>query len=428
MSNGTIDVLIIGSGGREHALAWKIAQSPRLGKLYVAPGNAGTAGIAENVPIPVTDTAALRDFAKENRIGLTVVGPDDVLANGLVDAFESAGLVAFGPRKSAARLESSKSFGKAFMEKHGIPTARAVIVETRAEVEAELPKMKYPLAVKADGLALGKGVIIAQNLEEAREAALEMLAGRFGQAGYKVLLEEYLSGEECSLHALVDGRDYLLFPAAQDHKRIYDNDEGPNTGGMGTYSPIPRWTPELEAEVRARLMEPFMRGLVADNLDFRGMLFPGLVLTEDGFKLFEFNCRFGDPETQVLLPRLEGDLLELLLAAAEGRLGEVKDGVRWKDESAVCVVMASGGYPDAYERGKPISGLDAAAEAGAVVFHAGTKSGEDGAVLTNGGRVLGVTAFGDGLAAARDNAYAAVGKIAFEDAQFRSDIAVKGLR
>ena len=427
-STSTIDVLIIGSGGREHALAWKLAQSPRLGKLYVAPGNAGTAAIAENVPIPVTDIAALRDFAAGKGIGLTVVGPDDVLAAGLVDVFEAAGLVAFGPRQAAARLESSKSFGKDFMERHGIPTARAVIVETPAAAEAELPKMQYPLAVKADGLALGKGVIIAQSLEEARAATLEMLAGKFGEAGRRVLLEEYLSGEECSLHALVDGKDYLLFPAAQDHKRIFDNDLGPNTGGMGTYSPIPRWTPELEADVRVRLMEPFMRGLAADGLDFRGMLFPGLVLTAEGFKLFEFNCRFGDPETQVLLPRLEGDLLELLLAAAEGRLGEVKEAAGWSRESTVCVVMASGGYPEAYEKGLPISGLEAAAEAGAVVFHAGTKPGPEGAVLTNGGRVLGVTAFGEDLAAARDHAYAATAKITFKNAYQRTDIAVKGLR
>jgi phosphoribosylamine--glycine ligase len=424
-STSSIDVLIIGSGGREHALAWKISQSPRLGKLYVAPGNAGTAGLAENVPIPVTDIAALKDFALEKGIGLTVVGPDDVLAAGLVDVFEDAGLVTFGPRQAAARLESSKSFGKDFMQRHGIPTARASIVENVETLEAELPRMSYPLAVKADGLALGKGVIIAQSLEEARAAATEMLGGKFGAAGHRVLLEEYLAGEECSVHALVDGQDYLLFPAAQDHKRIYDNDEGPNTGGMGTYSPIPRWTPALEADVRARLMEPFLRGLAADGLDFRGMLFPGLVLTPDGFKLFEFNCRFGDPETQVLLARLEGDLLELLLATAQGRLGEVKDGAGWRAESAVCVVMASGGYPEAYEKGHPITGLE---ESGAVVFHAGTRLGADGAVLTNGGRVLGVTALGEGLAAARDAAYAATDRISFKDAYKRGDIAVKGLR
>lgn len=426
----SIDVLVIGSGGREHALAWKLAQSPRLGKLYVAPGNAGTASIAnaENVPIPVTDTPALLAFAREKGIGLTVVGPDDVLAGGLVDAFEDAGLVAFGPRQAAARLEASKSFGKDFMLRHGIPTARAVIVEDLDALEAELPKMHYPLAVKADGLALGKGVIIAQSLEEAREAATDMLAGKFGDAGKRVLLEEYLTGEECSLHALVDGQSYVLFPAAQDHKRIFDGDQGPNTGGMGTYSPIPRWTPELEADVRERLMEPFLRGLAADGLDFRGMLFPGLVLTDEGFKLFEFNCRFGDPETQVLLPRLDADLLELLLATAEGRLKEVAGSVKWQPESAVCVVMASGGYPGDYEKGLPIKGLESAAEAGAVVFHAGTKTGAGGELQTNGGRVLGVTARGDGLAAARDHAYAAAARIHFPGAFYRRDIAAKGLR
>jgi len=418
-------ILVVGSGGREHALAWKLKQSPRVSGVFCAPGNAGISGVATNVPIKTHEQEKLAHFAREEGIGLTVVGPDDVLAAGLVDFFQSQGLRIFGPTQSAARLESSKVFAKDFMQRHGIPTARSGHFSDSAEAQKFCRTMSHPLVVKADGLALGKGVIIAQSPWESALAIHEIMDLRkFGDAGSKVVIEEFLEGEECSIHALVDGSDYLLFPGAQDHKRALDGDLGLNTGGMGTFSPPAKLlTPALEERVRREVMEPFVAGLKRDGLDYRGMLFPGLMVTKDGPKVLEFNCRFGDPETQVLLTRLDSDLLDLLEATIDGRLASTR--AQWKPESAVCVILASGGYPGSYTTGLAIDGLDRVPD-GVTVFHAGTKV-EDGKLVTSGGRVLGVTALAPTLAGARDGAYEAAERIEFEGRHFRRDIAVKGL-
>jgi phosphoribosylamine--glycine ligase len=418
-------ILVLGSGGREHALLWKLRQSPRVRALFCAPGNAGTAQLATNVPIKISEQQKLVEFAKSEGIDLTVVGPDDALAAGIVDLFQKQGLRIFGPTQSAARLESSKVFAKEFMQRHGIPTAKSGSFSDSSEAQRFCQKAQHPLVVKADGLALGKGVIIARNSWESGLAIHEIMdARKFGDAGNQVLIEEFLEGEECSIHALVDGSSYLLFPAAQDHKRALDGDQGLNTGGMGTFSPPSKLlTPALEERVRREVLDPFIAGLKKDGLDFRGMLFPGLMITAEGPKALEFNCRFGDPETQVLLTRLESDLVELLEATIDGRLAEVK--AIWNADCAVCVVMASSGYPGNYASGKVISGLDQQRE-GVTVFHAGTRQ-ENGRTLTSGGRVLGVTALAGDLAAARQRAYAAVDGIDFEGRQFRRDIAVKGL-
>jgi phosphoribosylamine--glycine ligase len=418
-------ILVIGSGGREHALAWKLRQSPRVSQVFCAPGNAGIAGVATCVPIPASDHRALATFARSEGIGLTVVGPDDALAGGVVDHFEEEGLRIFGPRQAAARLESSKSFAKDFMFRHGIPTADSRTFETSAAARAHCAEANYPLVVKADGLALGKGVVIATRYSEAEQAIREIMEERrFGEAGSRVVVEEFLQGEECSIHALVDGDSYLLFPAAQDHKRIHDGDQGPNTGGMGTFSPPSKLlSQEIEERIRTEVLERFLAGLRADGIDFRGMLFPGLMITASGPKVLEFNCRFGDPETQVLLTRLESDLLELLEATAERRLS--KASAQWSPLSSVCVVLASAGYPGSPATGFPISGLNSV-PADTLVFHAGTRM-ENGSPHTSGGRVLGVTALGDTLEVARRNAYGAVALIQFEGRQFRTDIAAKGL-
>ena len=417
-------ILVIGSGGREHALVWKLKQSPRVSAIFCAPGNAGIARIATCVPVKVTDHEALLRFARDERIGLTVVGPDDVLASGLVDLFEANGLRIFGPTKAAAQLESSKVFAKDFMQRHGIPTARSGSFSDSNEARQFLRDMPFPAVVKADGLALGKGVIIARDLAEAEAAIHDIMdARKFGDAGSRVVIEAFLAGEECSIHALVDGTGYLLFPGAQDHKRALDGDLGPNTGGMGTFSPPAKLlTPEMETRVRREVLDPFIAGLAKDGIRYRGMLFPGLMIDADGPKVLEFNCRFGDPETQVLLPRLDGDLLDLLEATIDRRLAQTT--AKWLPQSAVCVVLASGGYPGSYDAGKVIEGLDAAGET-TTVFHAGTRL-ENGRVVTAGGRVLGVTARADDLAAARARAYEAVAQIRFEGAYFRRDIGAKG--
>lgn len=418
-------ILVIGSGGREHAFVWKLKQSPRVTAIFCAPGNAGIAQIATCVPVKVTDHAGLLKLARDEQIGLTIVGPDDVLAAGIVDLFEANGLRIFGPTKAAARLESSKVFAKDFMERHGIPTARSGSFSDSEAARTFARGMAFPIVVKADGLALGKGVIIAQDFAEAVAAIHDIMdARKFGDAGSHVVIEEFLAGEECSIHALVDGASYLLFSGAQDHKRALDGDLGPNTGGMGTFSPPAKLlTPEMEVCVRREVLDPFIAGLVKDGIRYHGMLFPGLMIGPDGLKVLEFNCRFGDPETQVLLPRLESDFLDLLEATIDGRLASVE--AKWSPQFAVCVVLASGGYPGSYEVGKTIDGLE---DAGlpTTVFHAGTRL-ENGRVVTAGGRVLGVTALADDLAAARSRAYDAVAQIRFEGAQFRRDIAAKGL-
>jgi len=420
-------ILVIGSGGREHALCWKLRQSPRVTELFCAPGNAGTESLGRNLAIPITDIEGLAKFAEETGIGLTMVGPDDALAAGIVDRFESRGLRIFGPTKAGAQFESSKAFAKRFMERHGIPTARFGEFTESAEAHAFCQKMKYPVVIKADGLALGKGVIIAANPDEAAKAIYRIMEQRqFGDAGRRLVIEEFLTGEECSIHALVDGRTFAMFPGAQDHKRALDGDLGLNTGGMGAYSPAPILTPELERQVRELVLEPFVRGLEAEGLQFKGLLYPGLMVTREGLKVLEFNCRFGDPETQAFLPRLKTDLVEAMEAVIDGRLAD--SPLEWSNEAAVCVVMASGGYPGEYEKGKEISGIEEAeSEAGVTVFHAGTKR-VDGRLVTSGGRVLGVTALGADVGAAREKAYAAVKKISFAAAHYRGDIAAKALK
>ena len=414
-------ILVVGSGGREHAFAWKLTQSPRVSKIYCAPGNAGTARVAENVAVPISDHAALIAFVKREGIDLAVIGPDDALAAGIVNAFQAAGLRAFGPTASAARLESSKAFAKDFMRRHGIPTADYREFTDSAEARDYCATAKYPLVVKADGLALGKGVVIAQTAGEAAEAVAQCLdAGVFGDAGKRIVIEEFLDGVECSIHALVDGASYALFPDCRDHKQAFDGGVGPNTGGMGTISPTGSVDAELEAIIRSGILDRFVAGAQADGLDFHGMLFPGLMLTAEGPKVLEFNCRWGDPETQVLVRRLQSDLVDLLDACIDGTLAAQR--IEWTAQAAVCVVLASGGYPGAYKKGEEITGIDTAeGNVGVVVFHAGTAESPDG-LVTNGGRVLGVTALGDTLAAARESAYAAADQIHFANQHRRNDI------
>ena len=414
-------ILVIGSGGREHALLWKLAQSPRATQLLCAPGNAGTAQLATNHPVAASDLPGLLALAKSEKVDLTLVGPDDPLAAGIVDLFQKEGLRVFGPMAAAARLESSKSFAKEFMLRHGIPTAGSA---TFSDAEAALNHCRassYPLVVKADGLALGKGVVIAQTRGEAERAIHEIMVEKvFGDAGNTVVIEEFLTGPECSLHALIDGENYILFPDAKDHKRALDGDQGLNTGGMGTISPSRVVDQEMQARLREEVMEPFVRGLAADGLPFKGMLFPGLMMTPNGPKVLEFNCRFGDPETQSLMRRLESDLLDLIDATIDGKLAAAKP--LWDDRAAVCIVLASGGYPGPVEKGKVITGIEeASADPDIVVFHASTAL-KDAQVVTNGGRVLGITSLGATIEEASRKAYAAADKISFEGKQLRRDI------
>jgi len=412
-----VTVLVVGAGGREHAFAWKLAQSPRVKRILCAPGNAGTAALAENFPVKATDLSGIVALAQREKADLVVVGPDDPLAAGLVDRLQNAGIRAFGPTASAARFESSKSFAKDFMRRHGIPTAASEKFSDFGAACDHVRGQKYPLVIKADGLALGKGVTIAEDFPAAERALREALVDKiFGAAGNTVVVEEFLPGRECSVHALVDGKSWLLFPDARDHKRALDGDRGPNTGGMGTLSPSGRVDGVLRARIEKEILEPFVLGLKADGIDFRGMLFPGLMLTPDGPKVLEFNARFGDPETQVLLPRLKSDLVDLLEATIDGCLPAVR--VEWDPRAACCVVMASGGYPGDYRTGFPIAGVD---HCGGTVFHAGTKR-EGDKVLTAGGRVLGVTSLGATPAEAIRSAYGAVARIRFENAAWRTDI------
>ncbi|MFI0347163.1 MAG: phosphoribosylamine--glycine ligase [Chthoniobacterales bacterium] len=415
-------LLIIGSGGREHALAWKLKQSPRVTKIFCAPGNSGTAQVAENIPIAATDSRSLLRFAQENQMDLTIVGPDDPLAAGIVDIFQAAGIKIFGPTAAAARLESSKSFAKDFMVRHGIPTATSATFTDATKAYHHACKASYPLVIKADGLALGKGVVIAKNQVEAIEAIKQAMEEKvFGDAGATIVIEEFLVGSECSLHALVDGKNYLLFPDARDHKRALDNDQGLNTGGMGTISPSGAIDAATERRIHDEILQPFLRGIAADGLFFQGMLFPGIMVTAEGPKVIEFNCRFGDPETQVLMRRLKSDLLDLIEATIDGTLS-TQEPV-WDEQPAICIVLASGGYPGSIEKGKVIEGIEVATSAdhNVIVFHAGvTRKKEQ--LLTSGGRVLGVTAIGPTLAEARTKAYDAADQISFEGKQLRLDI------
>ena len=418
-----MNVLVIGSGGREHALVWKLKQSPTIDRLFCAPGNAGTASIADNVPISATSLPELRAFAKQNAVDLTVVGPDDPLAMGIVDLFASEGLRIFGPTKSAARLESSKIFAKELMRAQEVPTARARTFSDSEAALAYCEELKFPVVIKADGLALGKGVIIAENVEVARSTVEMMMnEARFGEAGRRIVIEEFLRGSECSIHALMDGENYRLLESARDHKRALDNDEGPNTGGMGAFSPANNWNAQLESKFEKEVMRPLLRGLAKEKIVYRGLLYPGLMITAEGVRVLEFNCRFGDPETQALLPRMKSDLLPLLEATIDGKID--KSEIEWDKRAAVTVVLASAGYPGKYETGKSISGLNRAAKLeGVQIFHAGTRP-DNNQVLTSGGRVLAVTALGSTIAAARARAYEAVSLIEFEGRHFRRDIAL----
>ena len=416
-------ILIIGSGGREHALAWKLRQSTHADRIFCAPGNAGTSEIAENVTIPANDLPALLKFARENRVDLTVVGPDDPLAAGIVDLFVAEKLRAFGPDKLAARIESSKIFAKELMRAQKIPTAEAATFSNANEALDYCGRVKFPVVIKADGLALGKGVMIATDAATANSTIDEMMnQRRFGAAGRRVVIEEFLQGTECSLHALVNGKKYLLLESARDHKRALDGDQGPNTGGMGAFSPANNWNSKLQSLFETDIMQPLLCGLVQQGVPFRGLLYPGLMITSEGPRVLEFNCRFGDPETQALLPRMKSDLLPLLETTIDGTLDQC--AIEWDPRPAVTVVLASAGYPGKYETAKPISGLDAAAKLGDVqIFHAGTM--RDGrAVNTAGGRVLAITALGSTMEAARARAYEAVSRIHFEGCHYRRDIAL----
>lgn len=418
-------ILVIGGGGREHTLAWKLAQSPKAEKIYAIPGNPGMSEVAECVPGSVEDNAAIVAFAKEKAIDLVVVGPEVPLTNGLVDDLAAEGIKAFGPSRLAAELEGSKSFAKDLMKKYGIPTARYEVF-TEAEAAREYVKKEgAPIVIKADGLAAGKGVIVAMTLEEALAAVDEIMEDKsFGEAGACVVIEECMMGEEASLLAFTDGETIVPMKSSQDHKRAYDGDKGPNTGGMGTYAPAPVMTPDVLEAATEKILKPAIAAMKAEGRPYRGCLYAGLMITAEGPKVVEFNARFGDPETQVVLPLLKSDLVDIMLACANGTLAE--QAIDWEDGAAVCVVMASEGYPGKYQKGLPISGLEAAKETGALVFHAGTKEA-DGQILTNGGRVLGVVAKDADIKGAVEKAYAGVEQIHFEGAYFRRDIAHRAL-
>ncbi|MFC4075610.1 phosphoribosylamine--glycine ligase [Salinithrix halophila] len=418
-----MQILIIGGGGREHALAWKLKQSPRVKKIYCAPGNGGIASVAECVPeLAVDDAEGLARFAKEKQIDLTVVGPEAALLAGVVDAFEAEGLTIFGPNREAARVEGSKRYAKELMIKYGIPTGAFRAFSEAGEALAYVREQGAPIVIKADGLAAGKGVTVARTLEEAEEAVKRIMEDRaFGEAGAEIVVEEFLAGQEISLMAFVDGETVRPMVVAQDHKPVFDGDKGPNTGGMGAYSPVPQISDSIVERAVVEILQPMAKGMAVEGVRYRGVLYAGLMVTEEGPKVIEFNARFGDPETQVVLPRLADDLAPILWATAGGSLNEV--ALTWKDEAAVCIVMASGGYPGPYAKGAVITGLPADTEQG-VVFHAGTEL-RKGNVVTAGGRVLGVTALGTSLQEARKSAYRLVDGVHFEDAHFRRDIGAK---
>jgi len=424
-----MNVLVIGSGAREHALAWKLAQSPRVSKVFVAPGNAGTARDPALVNVPATAIADLVAFAREREIGLTVVGPEAPLAAGVVDAFRAAGLPIFGPTKAAAQLESSKDYAKSFMTRHRIPTARHCTFADAAEAHAYVEREGAPIVIKADGLAAGKGVVVATTAAEAHAAIDAMLVeNAFADAGARVVIEEFLAGEEASFIVMVDGRHVLALASSQDHKRLNDGDAGPNTGGMGAYSPAPVVTPELHARLMREVILPTVQGMAADGIPYTGFLYAGVMIDTQGVpRVLEFNCRLGDPETQPIMARLKSDLVELLEHAVDGTLDQAH--AEWDRRTALCVVLAAHGYPEAPRRGDAIEGLErvtAVAHPDVVVFHAGTAL-EGNRVVANGGRVLGVTALGDSVRQAQRAAYAAVGTIRFDGMQYRTDIGHRAL-
>ena len=415
-------ILIVGSGGREHAIAWKVSQSPLAEKIYCAPGNAGIAEVAECVDIGAMDFDRLAAFAKEKEIDLTIIGMDDPLVGGIVDVFEAEGLRVFGPRKNAAILEGSKAFSKDLMKKYHIPTAAYETFDDPEKAEEYLKTARFPIVLKADGLALGKGVLICNTLEEALEGVKTiMLDKKFGSAGNHMVIEEFMTGREVSVLSFVDGKTIKTMASAQDHKRAKDGDQGLNTGGMGNFSPTPFYTKEVDDFCQKYIFQPTVDAMAAEGREFKGVIFFGLMLTEDGPKVLEYNARFGDPEAQVVLPRMENDMVEVVEACIDGRLDQID--LKFKEDAAVCVVLASDGYPVAYEKGLPIRGLERfRGKDGYYVFHAGSKFGEKGEVLTNGGRVLGVTALGKDLKEARKNAYEAVDWVDFDNKYYRHDI------
>ncbi|TJY42362.1 phosphoribosylamine--glycine ligase [Cohnella pontilimi] len=421
-----MNILIIGRGGREHAIIWALQRHDASRRIYCAPGNAGTAELATNVDIGEMEFARLVSFARDNAIDLVVVGPDDPLAAGIVDAFEEAGIPVYGPRRNAAEIEGSKIFMKNLLHKYEIPTAQYAAFTDYEAAQAYLDTQPVPIVIKADGLAAGKGVTVCFTREEAHHALRNtMLNKSFGAAGDKVVIEEFLQGQEMSILAFVDGETVRPMPPAQDHKPVFDGDQGPNTGGMGTYSPLPHIPKSVVDEAIETIVRPTARAMVAEGRPFCGVLFAGLMITEDGPKTIEFNARFGDPETQVVLPRLETDLLDIFLASLNGELDKVD--IRWSRDAAVCVVLASEGYPGSYAKGLPIQGLEQIKESDGLIFHAGTLS-EGDKVLTNGGRVLGIVGRGADIAQARDKAYAAAERITFEGKFNRTDIAAKAVR
>ncbi len=422
-------VLVIGSGGREHTLAWKLKQSPKVKQLYCAPGNPGTAALGENIPIPADDLAGLLAFAMENKVDLTIPGPEVPLVEGIVDLFEAEGLAIVGPSAKAAQLEGSKVFTKQFLEKYGIPTAKYRVFSNAGDAEKELEAgvFAFPTVVKADGLAAGKGVIICSDKDEALAAVNSIMNDRaFGESGDRIVIEEFLAGEEASFMAFCDGKSFLPMVPSQDHKAVYEGDKGPNTGGMGAYSVDFILSPEQKQFVIDKVIIPTMKGMAAEGAPFKGILYAGLMLTSDGPKVLEYNVRFGDPETQVILPRLKSDLAEIFVKTARGELDSCE--IEWLDDCAVCIVAASGGYPGSYSKGKEIKGINEAGKLpDTVIFHAGTTEA-DGVLRTAGGRVLGITATAAGLGEAIGKAYAAVDKISFEGMYYRKDIAAKGIR
>ncbi|HZJ58518.1 MAG TPA: phosphoribosylamine--glycine ligase [Clostridia bacterium] len=417
-------VLVVGGGGREHAIVWKLSQSPRISDLYCAPGNGGIGGIARCIDIEATDIESMVQFARDQSIDLVVVTPDDPLALGMVDAMAEAGIKAFGPNKNAAIIESSKVFAKDLMKKYDIPTGEYRVFSCYNEALDYIRESEFPLVVKADGLALGKGVIIAEHFDEARDAIREIMIEKvFGGAGNQVVIEEFLMGQEVSLLAFSDGHTTVPMVSSQDHKRAFDKDEGPNTGGMGAFSPSRVYTPEIAHIVETTMLQPTIDAMNEEGRPFKGVLFLGLILTEDGPKLLEYNARFGDPETQVVLPRLRTDLLDILLAVVDERLDEID--IEWEDNAAACVVMASGGYPGSYDKGYPIHGLQNLDDReGVMVFHAGTRGDRD-QYFTHGGRVLGITSVAGDLDKAIQKAYKSVDLIKFKDMHYRRDIGIK---
>ncbi|MFH0917756.1 MAG: phosphoribosylamine--glycine ligase [Candidatus Omnitrophota bacterium] len=420
-------ILVIGSGGREHALVWKIAQSKLCDKVFCAPGNGGIAQIVECIDIQADDIAGLLKFARKEKIDLTVVGPEKALALGIVDEFTKAGLKIFGPNKHAAKLEASKVFSKELMERYKVPTAKFKVFDSPDKAKAYIESTGVPCVVKADGLAAGKGVVVAKSVDEAKVAVTRMMQDKvFGDAGKRIIIEECLVGQEASILVITDSKEVLALASAQDHKRIFDYDQGANTGGMGAYSPAPIVNTFVLEEIMDKIIYPTIDGLAREGIDYRGVLYAGIMLTEDGPRALEFNVRFGDPETQAILPRLKSDLVEVMLATSVGQLSKI-GALDWDERACVCVVCAAGGYPGNYVQGDEISGLEAAASlADVVVFHAGTKKSGD-KILTGGGRVLGVTGLGSTIKEAINKTYAAVGKINFEGMHYRKDIGQKAL-